>query len=405
MNAPTSTSQKASNQLTQPASEFEQVSEEQREPCADTSDLPYSTFTRGQKLWISFVTSFAGMLSTLCSYIYYPALVPIARDLGVSIAMVNLTVTSYLLVAAVVPAIMGDMADQVGRRPVYVLMFAIFIGANVGIALQPSYPALLVLRMIQSAGSSGPVIGGSITQELGWRWVFWFLVILGVIQTLIIILFVPETQRGIVGNGAIRPRRLYWTILDLIESNSKAENISAPKRPIGCRFPNPFSCVRILGHKASLMAILLYSITYAVKMTIQASLGAQCVEIYRLNYLTAGLVYIPSGVGGAVAAFLSGKYIDKTYHAALSKTTISSSTSVGDSPDFPIEKARLKGIYVFIVTSVIETVGYGLALMTKAAIIEKHISVMIIMQFLIGFTTAPIFTVDDSNAPYRPQQA
>jgi MFS family permease len=95
------------------------------------------------------------MFSTLCSYIYYPALVPIARDLSVSVSLINLTITSYLIIAAVAPAFMGDMADQSGRRPVYILMFVLFIAANIGIALQKSFGALLALRMLQSAGSSG----------------------------------------------------------------------------------------------------------------------------------------------------------------------------------------------------------------------------------------------------------
>lgn len=34
-------------------------------------------------------------------------------------------------------------------------MFTFFISANIEVALQKSYPALLVLRMLQSAGSSG----------------------------------------------------------------------------------------------------------------------------------------------------------------------------------------------------------------------------------------------------------
>jgi hypothetical protein len=119
------------------------------------AQTPYSAFTTPQKHLITLLASTAGAFSTLCSYIYYPALVPIASELRVPIALVNLTVTSYLLVAAAAPALMGDMADRSGRRPIYVLMFALFIGANAGIALQRSYPALLVLRMVQSAGSSG----------------------------------------------------------------------------------------------------------------------------------------------------------------------------------------------------------------------------------------------------------
>lgn len=128
---------------------------ETRAPDLTVETIASSIFTAPQKSFIILLASIAGAFSTLCSYIYYPALIPIASELHVSITLVNLTITSYLLVAAVAPAFMGSMADQSGRRPIYILMFALFIGANVGIALQTSFPALLVLRMVQSAGSSG----------------------------------------------------------------------------------------------------------------------------------------------------------------------------------------------------------------------------------------------------------
>ena len=124
-------------------------------PQLELIEPEFSVFTKWQKKWINFAASFAGMFSTLSSYIYYPALVPVAQELGVSITLINLTVTSYLIVAAIAPAFMGNMADQSGRRPIYILMFSLMIGANIGIALQKSFIALLILRMLQSAGSSG----------------------------------------------------------------------------------------------------------------------------------------------------------------------------------------------------------------------------------------------------------
>ena len=115
----------------------------------------YTVFTKWQRRWINLAASIAGMFSTLCSYIYFPALDTVAADLSVSVFMINLTVTSYLIIAGVAPAVMGDLADRGGRRPVYGLMFLLLFGANVGIAVQRSFAALLVLRMVQSAGSSG----------------------------------------------------------------------------------------------------------------------------------------------------------------------------------------------------------------------------------------------------------
>lgn len=116
---------------------------------------PFSIFTKAEKKWISYIASFGAMFSTLSSYIYFPALVPMANDLGVSVSLINLTVTSYLIVAGIAPAFMADIADQGGRRPAYILMFVLVAASNVGLALQNSYAALFVLRMVQSAGASG----------------------------------------------------------------------------------------------------------------------------------------------------------------------------------------------------------------------------------------------------------
>ena len=57
-------------------------------PPADPPE-PFSVFTRGQKRWISWLASYGAMFSTLNSQIYFPAVVPISQDLGVSVALVN----------------------------------------------------------------------------------------------------------------------------------------------------------------------------------------------------------------------------------------------------------------------------------------------------------------------------
>ena len=73
----------------------------------------------------------------------------------VSIELINLTITSYQLVSGIAPSILGDMADHTGRRPVALIAFTLYLAANLGLALQSNYVALVILRCLQSAGASG----------------------------------------------------------------------------------------------------------------------------------------------------------------------------------------------------------------------------------------------------------
>ncbi|KAH6848245.1 major facilitator superfamily domain-containing protein [Chaetomium sp. MPI-CAGE-AT-0009] len=405
-------------------------------PSSEETEPPFSIHPPHHKTLIALAASLAALFSTLSSYIYYPALTRIAADLGVSLMLVQLTITSYLVVAGVAPAFMGDMADRGGRRPVYMLMFGLMVGANVGIAVQRRYEALLVLRMVQSAGSSGmygaaygviadiatidergsfvgvlllmtdfatslgPVIGGGLTQGFGWRSIFWFLVIFTGSHFVLMLLFFPETQRKIVGNGSIKPKGfIYQTLFSLIRTKRKGKDHEAAAarekdeteegtpRKRRFRFPNPLACLPVLANKGSLLVIFITTINYAVKAALQTSLDAQCVELYGLNYIQAGLIYLPSGVGGGVGSYLAGKFIDWNYRRTVDRL----SKELGGqydrkSPEFPLEKTRLRGVYLLSTITVIGLIGYGLTLKFR-----WHIAVMLIMQLLTGTTTAALF--------------
>lgn len=115
---------------------------------------PYSCFSQRQKTCISSIASFSAMFSGLSSFIYYPSITAISRSLHVSVELFNLTITSYQVVSGIAPSMLGDLADQSGRRPVCLIAFTLYFSANLGLALQKSYTALLVLRCLQSAGAS-----------------------------------------------------------------------------------------------------------------------------------------------------------------------------------------------------------------------------------------------------------
>lgn len=117
----------------------------------------YSFFTPSQKKYIVTIAASVGWFSTVSSFIYFPAIPFIAKDLKVSVENINLTVTSYLIASGIFPSITGDVADLFGRRPVFIASLGVYFLANVALALQRSYGALFGLRMLQSAAISGEI--------------------------------------------------------------------------------------------------------------------------------------------------------------------------------------------------------------------------------------------------------
>lgn len=120
-----------------------------------TQEEVYTIFRKWEKFYIVSLITLAAWFSTLSSFIYYPVITFVARDIRTTVANVNLTVTSYMIMSGIAPALIGDLADQTGRRPTYMIALVVYICANIGIAVQDSFVALLLLRMLQSAGISG----------------------------------------------------------------------------------------------------------------------------------------------------------------------------------------------------------------------------------------------------------
>ena len=314
------------------------------------AELPYTIFTKPQKLSIVLLVASASVYSPLSSFIYYPALTAVANDLNTTLSKVNLTMTSYMIVSGVAPMILGSMADQLGRRPVYLFMFSVYTLANIGLALQTSYPALLVLRMLQSAGGSatiglgygvvgditqssergtymgilgcgpnvapslGPVIGGILAQKAGWRWIFGFLAISGAISLVLIAVLLPETARNIVGNGSRPAVGLNKSILKLWQgrkndsSSEQQRDSSEVIRHISqLRIPNPIGSISILLCKDTAPVIFMNALFYNAYCCLQVSLSSLFIEVYGYRELEAGLVYIPFGMGCFIASLLSSK--------------------------------------------------------------------------------------------------
>jgi hypothetical protein len=98
------------------------------------------------------------------------------------------------------------------------------------------------------------------------------------------------------------------------------------------------------------------------------------IHIYSLNYLTAGLVYLPSGAGGILASYSMGRLLDHDYRVTARRYGLPISKASNDISKFPIEQARLRSIFPILVLNAIATSGYGWSLSVKT-----HVAAPLVM--------------------------
>ncbi|KAK4623903.1 Citrate exporter 1 [Fulvia fulva] len=79
------------------------------------SGPPYTIFTPRAKLFIIIAVSISSLISPFGATTFYPALDTIANDYGVTPTLINLSLTTYMIVQAIAPALIAGMSDQNGR--------------------------------------------------------------------------------------------------------------------------------------------------------------------------------------------------------------------------------------------------------------------------------------------------
>jgi predicted MFS family arabinose efflux permease len=149
----------------------------------------------------------------------------------------------------------------------------------------------------------------ALSQHTGWWWIFWLLALLSGLCLLLIVFFLPETSRLIVGNGSIAMAWYHQTALSLLrrtysDAQSKRDAESLPKRKF--HILNPTTCLKLLFHRSTALIVLVNGIFYMTYGCIQASMSSLFIQLYAFNQLEAGLIYLPFGAGCALASLLSG---------------------------------------------------------------------------------------------------
>ena len=176
------------------------------------------------------VISIATFMEVLDTSIANVSLTNIAGGLSVSLDQSTWILTSYLVSNAIVIPISGWLSDVIGRKRYYMISVALFTAASLLCGLAPNIDVLLIARVLQGIGGGGlapseqsiladtfspgqrgkafaaygivvvvgpvlgPTLGGYITDNISWHWIFLINVPVGIASLALVQTFVTEPE-------------------------------------------------------------------------------------------------------------------------------------------------------------------------------------------------------------------
>ncbi len=183
-----------------------------------------------RKWWTLAAVAFGLFMIMLDNTVVNVALPSIERDLHISISELEWIVTAYALVFAALLITGGKLADLLGRRKIVVAGLAIFTLASLACGLASSAGFLIGARAVQGIGAAlmspatlsiitatfpprqrgqaigiwagvsalalaiGPLAGGLIVDNIGWNWIFFVNVPVGVLGIVVSQYLIKESR-------------------------------------------------------------------------------------------------------------------------------------------------------------------------------------------------------------------
>jgi EmrB/QacA subfamily drug resistance transporter len=174
-------------------------------------------YDRREKNWTLGVTALASFMMALDALIVTTAFATIRTDFNATVETLQWAVNAYNLSFAVLLLTGAALGDRFGRRRLFAAGIALFTLASMACALSDGAVSLIAARFVQGAGAAlvmpigmamlsaafakeeraralgifsgvtgfalivGPAIGGFICQTLGWRFVFWINLPIGMV--------------------------------------------------------------------------------------------------------------------------------------------------------------------------------------------------------------------------------
>ncbi|EJS52904.1 MULTISPECIES: MFS transporter [Bacillus] len=304
--------------------------------------------------WFVFTLCFIVLLGPMNAVLFNVALEDIANDLSISQSKVSWVVVGYSLVVGIGSMIYGKLADRYSVKRLLIISIIIFVAGSIVGFVNQSYEIIIFARLVQASGGAafialsmiavaklvapakkpgalamisssialavgiGPLVGGAITNTLGWPYLFLFMVI-SMVGIFLLVKFMPEEVQHTDEVfhfdfiGAFLLFVLITTVLLGVNINSWLFVLSVAFlflfKAHMKRAESPFIDIELFTNKPFLRLI---AVGFIINVALCASLLLLPLLLGRghgLSPFVIGIVLFVASLFGIVSSFITGKII------------------------------------------------------------------------------------------------
>ncbi|KAI1647091.1 MFS general substrate transporter [Daldinia loculata] len=315
----------------------------------DDPEHPYN-WSLTRKWIITILLSNGGLVTLMSGAMLAPALKSIAADLETDEEEAQIFLSIFVLAFAFGPMVLSPLAEVFGRRPVWMLSSCFYILWNTVAGFSQTPGLLIASRILSGIGASaefaisnpvladtwipaecgtsfaistfipllgpalGPIIGGAVSQSIGWRWTFWILSIYDGLLVIIAFFVFSETYEVILLNRrAAKLRnstgRPYYTATQAASETLRSRLSVSLTRPLRLLITQPILQV---------VAIFL-AYNFGMLYLVLSTFATLWIERYGQSETQSGLNYIALVIGYTIAAQAGGRVMDRLWAYLKSK--------------------------------------------------------------------------------------
>ncbi|MEG3440344.1 DHA2 family efflux MFS transporter permease subunit [Pannus brasiliensis CCIBt3594] len=327
-------------------------------------------YVRGRLKWaIALTAALGAMLEVIDTSIVNVALVDIQASVGATISQIGWVVSGYAVANVILIPLSAWLGDYFGRKRYFIFSLVGFTIASMMCGFAYNLPMLILSRILQGlfgggllakaqailfetfspeeqglaqavfgvgviAGPAiGPTLGGYLTDSLGWRWIFFINLPVGILAVLMSFIFLPQDRRDPdIRNRSVDWWGIFWLslgvgslqiVLEEGERNdwfhSRFIVTLAITGAIGLILfiwrelttPHPAVDLRVLRHRSlaagsfysGILGMGLYGTLFVVPIFAQSVLGFSATQ--------TGLLLAPGALTSAMVMILLGKISTK----------------------------------------------------------------------------------------------